>query len=183
MTLAASTGPRQPRMAGTARLVVFPLWVGPTTTRDCAVSAASPESRATPGRTPSRRRPRGTTSGATSNGRRSRRLAQRTPRRLPLATPLRPRPTSLRDPGQEGAAEGEWEDDLGETRHAYPAVMAASVSTMDRSVALSRCWTRKDRWPTFHKAMPRRSCGSRSVSVADRESSSAAASSSPGDCA
>ena len=33
-TLAASTGPRHPRMAGTARLVVLPLWVGPTTTTD-----------------------------------------------------------------------------------------------------------------------------------------------------
>ena len=29
LTLAASTGPRHPRMAGTAKLVVFPLWVGP----------------------------------------------------------------------------------------------------------------------------------------------------------
>ena len=32
MTLAASTGPGQPRIAGTARPVVLPLWVGPTTT-------------------------------------------------------------------------------------------------------------------------------------------------------
>ena len=39
-TLAATTGPRHPRMAGTARLVVLPLWVGPTTTSDCAGSAA-----------------------------------------------------------------------------------------------------------------------------------------------
>ena len=41
-TLAATTGPRHPRMAGTARLVVLPLWVGPTTTTDWAVSAAMP---------------------------------------------------------------------------------------------------------------------------------------------
>ena len=39
-TLAARAGPRHPRMAGTARLVVLPLWVGPTTTRDWARSAA-----------------------------------------------------------------------------------------------------------------------------------------------
>ena len=54
-TLAASTGPRHPRMAGTARLVVLPLWVGPTTTRDWARSAASPPSRTTPGDTPEER--------------------------------------------------------------------------------------------------------------------------------
>ena len=59
----------------------------------------------------------------------------------------------------------------------------ASVSTMRPSVALRRCCTRKDRWPTFHRAMPRRSCGSSSASVPDSDRSSAAASSSPGDWA
>ena len=81
LTLAATTGPRQPRMAGTARLVVFPLWVGPITTSDCAVSAAIPERRAAPGTAPRSRRPGGGPSGPTSNGRRSRRRAQRAPRR------------------------------------------------------------------------------------------------------
>ena len=76
LTLAATTGPRQPRMAGTARLVVFPLWVGPTTTSDWAVSAAIPESRAAPGTAPRSRRPGGGPSARTSNGRRSRRRAQ-----------------------------------------------------------------------------------------------------------
>src|SRR6185437_4158528 len=41
LTLAATTGPSQPRMAGTARAVVLPLWVGPTTATDCARSAAT----------------------------------------------------------------------------------------------------------------------------------------------
>ena len=82
-TLAATTGPRHPRMAGTARLVVLPLCVGPTTTTDWAVSAATPERRAAPGRAPRRRRPAGGRSAFTTSGRRSRRVAQRAPRRAP----------------------------------------------------------------------------------------------------
>ena len=80
LTLAATTGPRQPRMAGTARLVVFPLWVGPTTTRDWARSAATPAGRTTPGTTPRRSRPVGGASALTRSGRRFRRVAQRAPR-------------------------------------------------------------------------------------------------------
>ena len=90
-TLAATTGPRQPRMAGTARLVVLPLWVGPTTTSDCAGSAATPEGRA-PGSSPSRSRPAGGGCAPTSNARRSRRAAQRAPRRAPRRGPPRPDP-------------------------------------------------------------------------------------------
>ncbi len=83
-TLAASTGPHHPRMAGTARLVVLPLWVGPTTTSDWARSAAMPGGRTRPGTTPRSSRPPGGVPALTSNGCRSRRLAQRAPRRVTL---------------------------------------------------------------------------------------------------
>ena len=156
LTLAASTGPRHPRIAGTAKLVVLPLCVGPTTTSDWAGSAARPVSRARPGCTPRSRRPGGAPSAATRSGRRSRHRAQRAPAVGPARAPHRPHsPRTLPgDAGEECAAESDRQDDVGKARHGYPAVMAASVSTMDRSVALSRCWTRNDLWPTFHKAMP-----------------------------
>jgi len=93
LTLAATTGPRQPRIAGTAKLVVFPLCVGPITTKDWAVSAARPVGRTTPGRTPRRRRPGGAPSAATLSGLRSRRRAQRAPRPPPRALrSILPRP-------------------------------------------------------------------------------------------
>ena len=41
LTLAATTGPSQDRIAGMASAVVFPLCVGPTTTTDWAGSAAT----------------------------------------------------------------------------------------------------------------------------------------------
>ena len=158
LTLAASTGPRHPRIAGTARLVVFPLWVGPITTRDCAVSAARPVSRATPGNTPRRRRPAGAPSAATRSGRKSRRLAQRAPRMpsrgralSPLVAPCHERPAKSAPPSASGRTTS------GRLDTPYPAVMAESVSTIDRSIALRRCCTRKERCPTFHNAMPRRS--------------------------
>ncbi len=189
-TLAASTGPRQPRIAGTARLVVFPLWVGPITTRDCAVSAASPVSRATPGNTPRRRRPGGSALGRHPQRPRSRRLAQRAPGAAhrvggpshALVAPCQDTPCQTHRQRARRRVPAAGRRRAG-SPPPYPAAMAESVSTIARSIALRRCCTRKERCPTFHNAMPRRSCGSRSASVTDSERSSAAASISPGDCA
>ena len=58
--------------------------------------------------------------------------------------------------------------------------MRASVSTRVVSKADSRCWTRKERPPTFHRATPRCSCGTSSASVEDSPSRSPARSTSPG---
>ena len=185
LTLAATTGPRQPRMAGTARLVVFPLCVGPTTTRDWARSAATPAGRTTPGTTPRRSRPEGGASALTRSGRRSRRFAQWAPR----GARRRPglvhcgAPPRYDAPASSAPARATGNAAAATSTTAYRPVMAASVSTMRRSSALRRCCTKNERWPTFHKAMPRRSCGRRSASVCDSDSSSVAASSSPGDCA
>ena len=71
----------------------------------------------------------------------------------------RPRPTA-----PPPAASGSNPASASPTATQRPA-MAPSVSTMRRSMALSRCWTRKDRWPTFHSATPRRSWGRSSLSV------------------
>ena len=81
LTLAATTGPRQSRMAGTARLVVLPLCVGPTTTSDWFGSAATVRARTVPGMTPSVSRPEAWSRVSTRSGRRSRRRAHRAPRR------------------------------------------------------------------------------------------------------
>ena len=149
LTLAASTGPRQPKMAGTAKLVVFPLCVGPITTRDWAGSAARPVRRATPGTTPRSSRPAGGFSGATRSGRRSPRRAQRAPR-WPRRRPRPALPPALPPPWYDMAASNAPPTARGRTTSGrlatpYRAVMAASVSTMNRSVALSRCCTRNDR--------------------------------------
>src|SRR5581483_7761581 len=61
--------------------------------------------------------------------------------------------------------------------------MRASVSTSSRSCDESRCWTRKERCPTFHSAQPRRSCGSSSASVSVSPRSSRAWGSWSGGCA
>ncbi len=97
-TLAARTGPGQPRMAGTASDVVLPLWVGPITTSDWPGSAATPApGRTPPGKTPRRRRPAGTRSA-------------RTPQRAEVAPP-----------GPAGAA-------AGGTRVGGPATQRADVA-------------------------------------------------------
>ena len=77
LTLAATTGPGQAKMAGMARQVVFPLWVGPTITTDCAGSAARAVGRNTPGTVPSTSLPGGGWHGRTRSTRSSRRRAQR----------------------------------------------------------------------------------------------------------
>ncbi len=184
-----------PESPGTARLVVFPLCVGPTTTRDWAVSAARPVEPRHAGQHAEEETARRSTVGGDQQ--RAQVASPPGPAALPLV-PVAGRPVS---PSVRSAALLARARRHGDRRRrarprgpgagrrragsatAYPAVMAASVSTMDRSVALSRCCTRNERWPTFHKAMPRRSCGRRSASVADSDSSSAAASSSPGDWA
>jgi hypothetical protein len=44
-------------MAGTAKALVFPLWVGPTTTNDCAGSATTRAGDRAPAVEPKARRP------------------------------------------------------------------------------------------------------------------------------
>ena len=127
-TLAATTGPRHPRMAGTARLVVLPLWVGPTTTSDCAGSAATPTLRVRPGRTPRRSRPTGGVRAPTSNVRRSRRRPQRAPRRAPPG-PLRR--CSSCDP----------------SRYEIPATSAPPSATGSTTAATPLTALRRPPWP------------------------------------
>jgi len=79
-TLAATTGPSQARIAGTARAVVFPLWVGPTTTTDWARSAATTVGCKKPCTVPKARRPGWGASWSRSTARRSCRVAHRAPR-------------------------------------------------------------------------------------------------------
>ncbi len=180
LTLAATTGPGQSTMAGTARQVVFPLCVGPTTTTECAGSAATVARPNTPGNVPSTSRP-GTRSPRNSSRRNSHRRAQCSPRRPwdrpPLDTKPAPRADTAAHSTPPRASGRRASSSVPPTQR--PA-MAPSVSTMRRSMALNRCWTRKERWPTFHSATPRRSWGSSSVSVEDSDNNWDAAASSPG---
>ena len=80
LTLAASTGPSHPNMAGTARALVFPLWVGPTTTNDCAGSATTRAGGPPPAVEPKPRRPGCGRCNGRRSGPRSRRRAHRAPR-------------------------------------------------------------------------------------------------------
>ena len=186
LTLAATTGPRQPRMAGTASRVVLPLCVGPTTTSDWAGSAATTPARTRPGDTPSTSRPGGTASVPDEQGSQ---VTQPGPARAASTfgatrTPPVPRgpPGPFRgDRGHERPSERDGHHGRLESTHRPD--MAASVSAISRSGALRRCWTRKERCPIFQSAIPRRSWGNSSVSVLESDNSSAAASSSPGDCA
>ena len=61
--------------------------------------------------------------------------------------------------------------------------MRASVSIMAASIGDRRCSTKNDRAPTFHRATPRRRCGTISASVDYNPSKVTACSISPGGCA
>ena len=174
--LGGQHGAGRRRPSGRAEHQPAPAPSGPATTSGAQVARASPSGRPARGvgrrpapawprrppartaeaRPPVRARPRGRDRRRpASAGRAARRTATDGQRRRPARATRTPH-------GQVGEA----------GHRGRPS--RASVSTRARSSGPSRCWTRKARRPTFHRATPRRSWGRSSASVADRTSSSAA---------
>ena len=183
LTLAATTGPSQPRIAGTASAVVFPLWVGsddhdrlgPFGDDEGRAESAGDGAQSQPARM---RHPRvedqvteviaagpagaapvaaGAAAGRWSPGTRRRRRARR------------------REPREQGVGNG--------PARAQPTAIAPSVFTSLRSMLAQPVLDQERPCPTFHRATPRRSCGNRAASVEERESRSDATANSPGDWA
>ena len=171
-TLAASTGPGHDRIAGTASPLVLPLWVGPTTATEAAGSVKSRCRENPPETAPRARRP-GPGAGEWCEVEAARPAGTR-----PAAAGPAARPTVDQHQGGQAAAQGQGQDGV-----VHRPAIAASVSTSARSADPTACRTRKERRPTFHSATPRWSCGTRSASVLDNDSSSVARATSPGGCA
>ena len=184
-TLAATTGPSQARIAGTASAVVFPLWVGPTTTTDWARSATTRAGRTRPWTVPRARRPGCAARCSSEQGAEVLPAGPAGAACLPAAVgPRHGEGVPGGDHGEERAAEGQRDRAIEVRRHALAGrPWRHRCSTSVRSRWLSRCWTRNEPCPTFHRATPRRSCGRRSASVDERESRSDATANSPGDWA
>ena len=149
LTLAASTGPRHSRRAGTARLVVLQLWVGPTTKSEWPVRrpAGAAPSRAGAEQEAARRRGVRDQQGAEiappgpAGPRRVPPCRRRPPGRGPTA--VYEIPASVRRRGPAGSTTSV----MAPATPCRAVIGQASVSTMGRSVALRRCCTRKDRCP------------------------------------
>ena len=172
MTLAATTGPCQARMAGTAKHVVLPLWVGPTTTSDWAVSAATMASRDAAREPPEHQTTRRGRVGPEGQD------PQLAPTGPTCAPPVRPGPAGRRrtpprtSPATERAAQSD--------RSTTASMPATPLPTYPPWRRRCRPWRapanstdagpRRSAGPPSTARRPAASWGSRSDSVEDRES-------------